>query len=195
MEIVSRGEELKYCLLAKLRELEEASQVMAEQAKENSSLKLEVTKLQELKEEAEMKCAAFNSLVAELEKRNADIEACYVQASSDVASLQKDKEDGLKREKDLEQQVADLTHQLASAKAEAAADFKKSEFFEENMLLLQGSVMQMGQTKAINICSEICPQLNKEDSRLADLYNPDAEADFESRFQKFTEGSDLRDEE
>lgn len=116
MEILGRGRELKDALLAKLQELEEASQVMAELAKENSALKLEVTKLQGLKEEAEVKWAASNSLVTELEgknielvRRNADLEACYTQTSSEVASLQKDKEplqkdkeDGLQREKDLE---------------------------------------------------------------------------------------------
>lgn len=101
---------MKDALLAKLQELEEASQVMAEQAKENSALKLEVTKLQRLKEEAEIKWAASNSLAADLKgkniepvRTNGDLEAFYAQTSSEVAylqkdkeSLQKDKEDGLK---------------------------------------------------------------------------------------------------
>lgn len=88
-----------------------------------------------------------------------------------------------------------MTQQLAVAKTEVVADFKKSEFFEENMLLLQGPVMQMGQTKAIDVCSEVCPQLNKEDPRFVELYNPNAEVDFESQFQKFAEGADLREDE
>lgn len=91
--------------------------------------------------------------------------------------------------------MADLIHQLATAKIEAVADFRKSEFFEENMLL-QGPVMQMGQTKVNDVCSEVCcPQLNKEDPRLVELYNPNAEVDFESQFQKFVEGADLRENE
>lgn len=135
------------------------------------------------------------SISAELGKKNADLEAYLAQTSAELNSLQKDKEEGLRKEKDLEQQVANLALQLSSAKAEVVADFKKSEFFEENMVLLQGPVMQIGQTKAINVCSEVFPRLNKEDPRLVELYKPNAEVEFEAQFHRFAEGADLREDE
>lgn len=53
--------------------------------------------------------------------------------------------------------------------------------------------MQMGQTTAIDVCSEVCLQLDKEDPRITVLYNSTAELDFKTRFEQFENGADLRD--
>lgn len=63
------------------------------------------------------------------------------------------------------------------------------------MIHLQGSAMEASQTKAIDVCSAVHPDPNKEDSRIAELYNPLAAQDFEEMFQKFIDGADLRDED
>lgn len=87
----------------------------------------------------------------------------------------------LQQKEALEQQLAHLPQQLAKAKAEAVAEFRRSQLFEKNLLLLlQGAVMQMGQTNAIDVCLEVCPQLNKEDPRLSELYNSTADQEFNS---------------
>lgn len=184
-ELINRSEELQSQLAAKVQESEAASQDI-------TSLKAENDKLRGQKEEAEVKWATANSLVAGLERRNADLEACYNQVSAE--SGQKDAVITSLQEK-LEQQASNFALQLAAAKADAVVEFKKSELFEENMVLLQGPVLQMGQTKAIDICAEVCPKLNKEDPRLVEFYNSHAEAEFEAQFQKFTDGADLREDE
>lgn len=74
-----------------------------------------------------------------------------------MESLRQERETWLKQKGDLEKQLANLPQQLAEAKAEAVAEFKRSMFFEENLILLQGSAIQMGQTRAIDVCSEVYP--------------------------------------
>lgn len=52
------------------------------------------------------------------------------------------------------------------------AKFRKYEFFLENMIIMQGSVLEMGQTRAIDICLKMDLPLNREDPHIVDLHNP-----------------------
>lgn len=163
------------------------------------NFKLENSSLREGKEEADVRFATSNSKVDELQDRIAEMEFSSTKALSQIEFLQKHQEAVMKRENDLEQRLAQLSDsfawQLAKAKVEAIAEFKRSEFFEENMILMQGSAMQMDQTKAIDVCSEVFPQLDKKDSRLTQLYSSSVELDFEMQFEEFKNGADLRDAE
>lgn len=128
----------------------------------------------------------------ELEGKVAELELSSTQALSEVESLRTELQQEKKARDD---QLAHLPQQLAEAKAEAVAEFRRPQMFEENLLLLQGPVMQMGQTKAVDVCSEVCHQLNKEDPRIIDLYHPTAAQDFNTQLKQFLDGADLREAE
>lgn len=85
--------------------------------------------------------------------------------------------------------------QAEEIKKSAVSEFRRSEYFSDNLLKMQGSLLAMGQTYAIDACSEVYPALDKNHPQLSDLYNPEAEAMFNKQLEQFKEGADLREAE
>lgn len=192
MEVCEQGEQFNEALQTKIKELEEANQLRAKQARKIAALEAEVTTLRQGKEEADMRLATSNSRVDELENKVANLEFSSTQALSESESLKKDKTDLLQQKKALEDQLAHLPQQSIEAENRAVVEFRRSQLFEENMLLLHGSAMEVGQTKTIDVRSEVCPQLDKEDPRLTELYSSTAAQEFNTQFKQFLDEADLR---
>lgn len=72
---------------------------------------------------------------------------------------------------------------VESVRTEAIAEFKQSEFFTDKLLAMQTSVVEAGQTQAIDVCLEIAPNLDKQDPQIAELYNPLAFDEFTDAVQ------------
>lgn len=86
-----------------------------------------------------------------------------------------------------------LEERLESIRMESIAEFKRSEFLAYNLLIMQNSILEACQTKAINVCPKVAPTLDKQDPRIAKLYNPNAFEDFDGLLEKFKDGGDLRE--
>lgn len=54
-------------------------------------------------------------------------------------------------------------------------------------------MMAASQTYAVNVCSEVFPGLDKNHPQVAELYEPDAEQEFQTRLELFKSGADLRE--
>lgn len=158
---------------------------------EVSSLSEENSRIREEKEESNLKLATAYSQVDELKEVVANIELVSTKTQAELDFYQKELdtceqelsnckkqlEDEQKSRAELAQQF-DL--QAESIKAEAVAEFRRSDYFTDNLIKLQSSVMVIGQTYAIDSCSKVCPALDKEHPEIAELHNPEAEQIFET---------------
>lgn len=158
-----------------------ANQERAELKQQVTSLRADVSQLQQRAEDAEMKLATSNSKVDKLEHKVADLELASTQSLAKTEALKKENAKLLQRSNNFEEQLVQLRQQLAEAEVKAIADFRKSKLFEENMILLQSSAIEVGQKEAIDICSEVHPEL-KENPRLVEIYNSTASQEFDNQF-------------
>lgn len=156
MEICERSQQFNEELQTRMKELEDSNQLRAKQARIIS--KAEVNNIRQGKEDVDLMLATSNSKVDELENKVANLEFSFNQASTENESLKKDKAELLHQKDAFEEKLGHLPQQLAEAEAKAVVDFRRSQLFEENMILLQSSAMEVGQTKAIDVCSEIYPR-------------------------------------
>lgn len=171
-----------------------ANQEKAELSQQVSSLWADVSQLQQKAEDAEMKLATSNSKVNELEHKVADLELTSTQSLTEIEVLKKSEAELLHKSNTYEEKLERLRQQLAKAEMKAIAELRKSKLFEENMILLQSSAIEVGRKEAIDIYSEVHPEL-KENPCLTEIYNSTASQEFDTRFQQFLNGADLTEEE
>lgn len=195
MEVVTRCKRFLEESVAARRQLEESEKRRAELTQKNTDLEAGMNQLRQKAEDAEMRLATSNSRVDELENKVADLELASTQSVNEVEFLKKNMAD-LAQKLESEQKMNNLLRQkLIDAEIKAIQDFRKSNFFEENLLLIQGSAMEVGQRNAIEACAQVHPDLNREDPRIAELFNPQAAQEFDELFQRFVDGADLRDDD
>lgn len=64
----------------------------------------------------------------------------------------------------------------------------------DNVALLQGYAMEMGQIEAVNVWAAMDPSLYKNDPWIVVLYNPNAKEAFNTQRKRFNGGVDLKED-
>lgn len=114
------------------------------------------------------------------------------EANEDKAEVERQLAEADSKVQKLMQEVDHFPQQLADAKDLTITKFKKSFFLDENLVLLQSYVMEIGQIEVIDAYAEVEPFLNKKDFWVAKLYNPEVKAHVNKQYMLFREEAVLR---